>query len=138
MAKKNLRSRRSGSQTHASSNRAWIVTLVVAVIVVGFLVVRGTSESSETNREAKQRATDRPNNQFPVEPSTFELQSVPRVRATDARRLVEEEQAVIIDVRDIESYRTGHVPGALQIPLGFVQGELPHFPRDRRLIAYCT
>jgi len=56
----------------------------------------------------------------------------------EAQQLFAEGRAVVIDVRDIESYRAGHVPGALQIPLGYVVGELPHFARDRRLIAYCT
>lgn len=66
------------------------------------------------------------------------MASAPRISVADAKDRVDRGEAVFIDVRDIRSYEAGHVPGALQIPLDYVQGEIPWFPEDRMLIPYCT
>ena len=61
-----------------------------------------------------------------------------RISLQDAKKLLEEGKAVAIDVRDVDSYKSSHIPGALQIPLGYVQGEIQYFPKDKKLITYCT
>jgi rhodanese-related sulfurtransferase len=48
------------------------------------------------------------------------------------------EEVVVIDVRDYHSFVAGHIPGALQIPEGFIAGEVPHLPRDRPIVTYCA
>lgn len=75
----------------------------------------------------------------PIPPFTeTEVAAAERITAEAARALQQNGQAVFIDVRDVESYRAAHIPAALQIPLFFVEGEIPFFPRDRKLIPYCT
>ena len=44
----------------------------------------------------------------------------------------------ILDVRDVDAYAASHIPGALQIPLARVEGEIPYLPKDKPLITYCT
>jgi hydroxyacylglutathione hydrolase len=44
----------------------------------------------------------------------------------------------IIDVRDADSYRDRHIPGAMHIPLAYIQGEIPYLPKDKPIVAYCT
>ena len=66
------------------------------------------------------------------------MASAPRISVADAKDLLDRGEAAFIDVRDVRSYEAGHVPGALQIPLDYVQGEIPWFPEDRMLIPYCT
>ena len=43
--------------------------------------------------------------------------------------------AVLLDVRTVEEYRSGHVPGARNLPLDRLK-ELD-LPKDRPLFAYC-
>ena len=74
----------------------------------------------------------------PPEITDAEAHAADRIGAAEAKQLVDAGQAAVIDVRDPQSYAAGHIPGALQIPLDYVQGELPWFPRDRKLIFYCT
>lgn len=74
----------------------------------------------------------------PPEFTEAEVAAADRIDAAEAKQLVDAGGAAVIDVRDPQSYAAGHVPGALQIPLAYVQGELPWFPRDRKLIFYCT
>ncbi len=49
------------------------------------------------------------------------------------------EAPVVLDVREKEEFRDGHLPGALSIPRGFlemlVEGQMPD--KDRPVIAYC-
>ncbi len=46
-------------------------------------------------------------------------------------------EVTLIDVRPIDEYRAGHLPGARSIPLGDLRGRLAELPRDREVVAYC-
>src|SRR5687767_13082331 len=47
------------------------------------------------------------------------------------------EMRIVLDVREPLEWETGHVPGALLIPLGSVRGELDRLPRDREITVIC-
>jgi hypothetical protein len=66
------------------------------------------------------------------------LDAIARITVDELQKEIAAGTAVVIDVRDQPAFIAGHIPGALQIPLSFVQGEVPYFPRDKRLVAYCT
>jgi hydroxyacylglutathione hydrolase len=46
-------------------------------------------------------------------------------------------QDTVVDVREPLEWTTGHVPGALLIPLGTVRDRLPSIPRGGRVIVIC-
>jgi rhodanese-related sulfurtransferase/DNA-binding HxlR family transcriptional regulator len=52
-------------------------------------------------------------------------------------RLKAGEPLVIVDVRPIEEYRSGHLPGAVSIPLDELQQRLRELPQERQIVAYC-
>ena len=61
------------------------------------------------------------------------------VKPQEAVRLINHEDAVMVDVRDDQEYREGHVLNALLIPLGLIEerlGELEPY-KARPLIVYC-
>jgi rhodanese-related sulfurtransferase len=43
----------------------------------------------------------------------------------------------VLDVRPVEEYNAGHIPGALSIPLKELQLRLLDLPRDQEIVAYC-
>jgi len=43
----------------------------------------------------------------------------------------------VLDVRPVEEYRAGHIPGALCVPLKELERRLSDLPRDREVVAYC-
>lgn len=46
---------------------------------------------------------------------------------------------VVLDVREAHEYRLGHVPGALHLPRGFIEGKVEGLvPRDAQLVVYCA
>ncbi len=64
--------------------------------------------------------------------------SIRRVTAMEVRTALDRGEAVVIDVRDLESYSAGHVAGAMHIPLSFIESQVPYLPRDKMLVTYCT
>lgn len=43
----------------------------------------------------------------------------------------------VLDVRPYQEYCAGHIPGAVSVPLGDLEGRLAELPRDREVVAYC-
>jgi rhodanese-related sulfurtransferase len=52
-------------------------------------------------------------------------------------RRVRSGEVTILDVRPVEEYRAGHIPGALSIPIADLKSRLTDLPKDREVIAYC-
>lgn len=44
---------------------------------------------------------------------------------------------VVIDVRPAEEYRSGHIPGALSVPLDELARRLRSLPKTKLIVAYC-
>ncbi|HEY0380478.1 MAG TPA: rhodanese-like domain-containing protein [Pyrinomonadaceae bacterium] len=63
---------------------------------------------------------------------------VRRVTPEEARVAVEKGQAVIVDVRGEESFKAGHVKGALWIPVGDISSRTDELPRGKMIITYCS
>jgi rhodanese-related sulfurtransferase len=52
-------------------------------------------------------------------------------------RLVREGALAVLDVRPVEEYNAGHIPGALSIPLKELQLRLSDLPAGQEIVAYC-
>lgn len=52
-------------------------------------------------------------------------------------RRVKRGEVTVLDVRPVEEYRSGHIPGALSIPLGELTARLNELPKNREIVAYC-
>jgi NADPH-dependent 2,4-dienoyl-CoA reductase/sulfur reductase-like enzyme/rhodanese-related sulfurtransferase len=47
------------------------------------------------------------------------------------------EQAFLLDVRTPQEFASGHIPGAVNIPVDDLRSRLDEIPRDRKIAAYC-
>ena len=72
---------------------------------------------------------------------------VPRVSAEEARKMVAEKDAVIVDVRDLpELQANGKIPGSIHIPRGMLEFRAdaatqyhdPKLTQDRPVILHCA
>jgi Rhodanese-like domain len=64
---------------------------------------------------------------------------MPRINVEEAKKLVAEGKAVIIDVRGSDSYKASHIKGALDVPMKKLEaGDFKDLPKDKRIIAYCS
>lgn len=63
-----------------------------------------------------------------------------QISMEEAAALMEsEEDAVLLDVRTVEEFNDGHIPGAICIPNETIgSAEIPELPeKDRRILVYC-
>ena len=49
----------------------------------------------------------------------------------------QEGAVTVLDVRPVEEYEAGHLPGALSIPFEELEQRLAELPRDQEIVAYC-
>ncbi len=64
--------------------------------------------------------------------------AIPQVDATGAQvRLKDTTKPYLLDVRQPEEYRDGHIPGATLIPLGELPRRVNELPRDREILVVC-
>ncbi len=73
--------------------------------------------------------------------------AVPRINADDARKLIAERNALVVDVRDFPEIKaSGKIKGAINVPRGMIEfradPETPYhdkaFAKDRPVIVYCA
>jgi adenylyltransferase/sulfurtransferase len=85
----------------------------------------------------------RPSITAPADPPDFctleELGLVRVITAAELRRLLttSPQSPVMIDVREPDEFAVGHLPGAINLPVGQIQGRLAELPRDRALVLMC-
>ncbi len=64
--------------------------------------------------------------------------TIPNLDATSAKeKLNTNSKPFLLDVRQPEEYREGHIAGATLIPLGELQQRMKELPRDRQIICVC-
>lgn len=46
-------------------------------------------------------------------------------------------EVTVLDVRPLEEFRAGHIPGAVSVPLADLKRRLSELPKRRAIVAYC-
>lgn len=59
------------------------------------------------------------------------------LRGQELLRRVRSGEVTVLDVRPIEEYRAGHIPGAVSVPVDELRRRLSEIPKDRDVVAYC-
>ena len=119
------------------NKRAITVAVVVslcALLLAGLVATRNRGVAQPEVPAAT------PANQSPpaiVSPPTSP-QSIPRVSVAALQEKIARGEVVVLDVRDSDSYSASHIPGALHIPLSYIESELPYLPRSKPIVTYCT
>ena len=96
----------------------WIIVAVVVAVIVLF-VYRGLRDLSGN-------------------PILHSQDDVPRLTASEAISALEQDGAILLDVRQASQYELSHIKGALSIPLGEIEAYLPGLDKKAWYITYCT
>ncbi len=66
--------------------------------------------------------------------------TIPELSVEEARKMIEASQAVVIDVRESDEWRQGHLPQAIPIPRGFLELRIEEKVPDRKrpIILHCA
>lgn len=61
-----------------------------------------------------------------------------RVTVEKAKEMVDEGKSVVIDVRGLDEWTSGHVAGAINIQLDEVMSRIEELPQDKDLLFICA
>ena len=61
-----------------------------------------------------------------------------RITADELKPQFDRGEVTIIDVREADQFLQSHIPGALQIPLARIEGEIAYLPKGKPIVTYCT
>ena len=113
-----------------------ILKLGTGALTAGMAIAAaGCAKSGAATTNAQPAHSSTPS----LSPSQNAEDKMPRVNVEEARRLLAEGKAVIIDVRDADNYKASHIKGALHFPTDKLEaGDLKDLPKDKRIIAYCA
>lgn len=59
------------------------------------------------------------------------------ISRTELVRRIQDNSIVLLDVRPPDEFAQGHLPGAINIPVGELERRLAELPRGREIVAYC-
>lgn len=59
------------------------------------------------------------------------------VHSEDLIRRVRSGEVTILDVRPVEEYAAGHIPGAISMPIADLKARWADLPKNRDVVAYC-
>ena len=62
---------------------------------------------------------------------------IPRITIREFESLKPGE-VFVVDVRNQAAYDQGHIPGAKLIPVGEVATRIGEFPKDKKIVTYCS
>jgi hydroxyacylglutathione hydrolase len=65
------------------------------------------------------------------------LQTIPTLTLADVSTQLERDNPVVLDVRSEAEWKSGHVPGSLNLPLGSLDQRMAEIPDARPLIVHC-
>lgn len=119
----------------------FVIGIVVGALIVAAAVYLSRKPQQSTPAAAApvaQEASPQPVSPRATPVSEADLAQVPKISAAELKAKLDSNEAIVIDVRDVNDFIAGHIPGALQIPLVYVQGEIPYFPKDKLIVTYCT
>jgi thiosulfate sulfurtransferase len=62
---------------------------------------------------------------------------IPQIQIDQAKTMLDERSSLFVDIRDPRSYLQGHIPGAIHLNDGNVQGFLQNTAKNQPVIVYC-
>lgn len=104
---------------------------VIAIGVFGLLVLTACNSAEQKASTSSPLAAASPATKTPTD-------GVRRVTVNELKDLLAENQAVVIDVRNEDSYKTAHIKGAKLIPEAEVAKRSDELPKDKLIVTYCS
>ena len=101
----------------------------IAIAVFGLLVLTACNSAEQSKSSALAQAS--PATKTPAD-------GVRRVTIVELKDLLAKDEAVVIDVRNAESYKASHIKGSKLIPEAEVVKRSDELPKDKLIVTYCS
>lgn len=122
----------------------FIITFSAIVILAAFLACGAAVPSSNLKAKNEQSShsdissSSTTSSQSELNTITANDDDVKRISLEDAKTAFDGGDAVFVDTRSAESYRTEHIKGAVSIPLAEFEKRYKELPDDKSIIVYCS
>lgn len=103
-----------------------LLLLLTGVIVAG-------CNSAESR---KQPLVTAPQSQGQID--TAYADGIARITINEFEELLNKNQVFVVDTRNQAAFDQGHIKGAKLIPMGEVVARIKEFPRDKKIVTYCS
>jgi predicted sulfurtransferase len=68
-----------------------------------------------------------------------DLSTAPRISQAEFKKLQAASEVLVVDVRDAESFKAGHIPGAILVPLNELPQHLDELRASKKpIVTYCA
>jgi thiosulfate sulfurtransferase len=62
---------------------------------------------------------------------------IPQIQIQEAKKKLDDKSSLFVDIRDPDSYRSAHIPGAIHLHDGNVQDFLQNTAKENPVVVYC-
>lgn len=103
----------------------------IAIAILGVLALTACNSAEQSVSKSSSLAASSPATKTPAD-------GVRRVTITELKDLMDKNEAAVIDVRNLDSYKVSHIKGAKLIPEAEVGKRSDELPKDRLIVTYCS
>jgi 3-mercaptopyruvate sulfurtransferase SseA len=99
--------------------------------IMGIALAVLTACNSAERRAANPASGAAPSASIPAD-------GVRRITVAELRDLLNRNEAMVVDVRNEQSYKAGHIRGAKLIPVEQTLNHVSELPKDKLIVTYCS
>lgn len=114
------------------------LSLVAAIILAALALTACNSRDGSGSSGSTARSAGSTPSSAPAPPASSPGDGVERITTAELRDALEKGTAIIVDVRTPEAYKAGHIRGAINIPEPEITRRKEEFPRDKKIVFYCS
>lgn len=107
------------------------IYFLVAVTLLSVAVLSACNSAENKNSSAGPIVPQTP-------PKLAPTDGIRRITVQETRDLLAKNQAVVIDVRNQESFDQSHIQGAKLIPVADTLKHIDELPKDKLIVTYCS
>ncbi len=108
-----------------------MIRTMICVLIAGIMMAGCTAQPGQTPPSGVPEE--------PVQPAAEEKAPYVKITAEEAKKIMDEQPAVVVDVRTQEEYEEGHIKDAVLIPVDTIEKEAGKVLTDKSavILVYC-
>ena len=120
--------------------RLFISLSAALILAVVALTACNSTDGSGSGSQAKSQSNKQSPSQAPSPAAkpTQQGDGVARITTAELKEALDNGTAIVVDVRNEEQYKAGHIKGALHIPETQIADRAGELPRDKKIVTYCS
>ena len=103
------------------------------LLLLAALAWVGACNSAESKKQAVAASS-----QSEGQIDTAYADGIPRITIKDFEELLNKNEVFVVDTRTQAAFDQGHIKGAKLIPMNEVIARINEFPKDKKIVTYCS